>query len=94
MVFGIEYSCVTRGTVLMKWSRTLQGLPRTDAIHLHVLCLPFIWRKTFVREQIQSEKENAEEAKASSQTRPNNKSLVIKQSQGALVPSQGLWILT
>ena len=41
----------------------------------------------------QRNKENAEEAKESSQIGPNNKSLVIKQSWGTLVPSQGLWIL-
>ena len=54
----------------------------------HVLRLPFVWKNASRR--IRSEKGENAETKENRQTRPNNNRLVIKQSQGHLVPSQGL----
>ena len=54
-----------------------------------VLCLPFVWENVRGRMSLIKEMRKAE-TKENSQRRPNNNNVVIKHSQGPLVPSQGL----
>ena len=51
-------------------------------------CLCFVCRKTLVKEQLQSEKQENAERKENCQARQNNNTLAIKPSQGPLVLPQ------
>ena len=59
----------------------------------NVLCLPFVCGRVLTKEYFISEKWENTKTKENSQRRPNSNSLVMKQSQGSLVPSQGLSII-
>ena len=67
--------------LMVRWSRTLLSLPPCPQ---HTFCLS--QRISLIREARKSE------TKENSPTRLSN-CLVIKSSQGPIVPSQGLWII-
>ena len=73
-------------TFQMKQSRTLRSLPPMSSA-----CL--LSAEHFSQRISLSEKWEHVETKENSQRRPNNNSLVIKHSQGPLVPAQGLQII-
>ena len=66
----------------------MQSLPLPP----HVLCLPLSVENFSQRISLIREMKNTE-TKENSQRRPNNNNVVIKHSQGPLVPSQGLQII-
>ena len=59
----------------------------------NVLCLPFVCGRVLTKEYFISEKWENTKTKENSRRRPNSNSLVMKQSQGPLAPSQGLSII-
>ena len=54
------------------------------------LCLPFVCKETLAELKFNQRNEKMQKQRKSSQTGQNNTSLVIKQSQRALIPPQGL----
>ena len=55
----------------------------------YVLHLPFICGKTLAQTKLNQRNENMQKQRKTAPGRPNNNNVVIKYSQGPLVPSQG-----